>query len=116
MKRRIKPRREIVAIFLLIATVLSPAILSAEDQHSKPGGLFGGSSHSSPNGLLEGNRSIVGSNLDGQTFGTINGNITGQTFGAPLDSGLFVLLVAGACYATMKSRKKQTQNKKENPT
>ena len=49
-------------------------------------------------------------NLTGQGFGVTNGNISGQTFGTPLSSGLFVMLAAGAGYATFKSRKKQKQN------
>ena len=49
-------------------------------------------------------------NLTGQGFGVTNGNITGQTFGTPLGNGLFVMLAAGAGYATLKSRKKQKQN------
>ena len=76
----------------------------------------------STNGLMNRSESTVGgyfssqgfgatnSNLTGQGFGVTNGNITGQTFGTPLGNGLFVLLAAGAGYATIKSRKKQNQN------
>lgn len=74
------------------------------------------------NGLMNRSESAVGGcftgqgfgvtdgNLTGQGFGVTNGNITGQTFGTPLGGGLFVMLVAGASYATIKSRKKQKQN------
>ena len=58
----------------------------------------------------------VGVDLTGQGFGATNGDITGQTFGenTPLGSGLFVLLAAGAGYASMKSRKKQNKQTKQN--
>ena len=76
----------------------------------------------SANGLMNRSESTVGGyftgqgfgatngNLTGQGFGVTNGNITGQTFGTPLGNGLFVLLAAGAGYATIKSKKKQKQN------
>ena len=43
-------------------------------------------------------------------------DVTNQTFGedAPLGSGLFTLLLAGAGYAAMKSNKRNNKNKKEN--
>jgi hypothetical protein len=66
--------------------------------------------------LMRREGSTVGGDINAQGFGATNGNITGQTFGddAPLGSGLFVLLAAGAGYSTMKSRKKQNkQNRKE---
>ena len=62
------------------------------------------------NGLMNRSESTVGGCFTGQGFGATNGNITGQTFGAPLGGGLFVLLAAGAGYATMKSKKTQKQN------
>ena len=81
--------------------------------------------NSGTNGLMNKSESTVGGyftgqgfgaangNLTGQGFGVTNGNITGQTFGTPLGNGLFVLLVAGVGYATIKSRKKQKQNQNE---
>jgi hypothetical protein len=58
----------------------------------------------------------VGVDRTGQGSGATYGDITGQTFGenTPLGSGLFVLLAAGAGYASMKSRKKQNKQNKQN--
>ena len=64
--------------------------------------------------LMRREGSTVGGDINAQGFGETNGEITGQTFGVPLGSGLFVMLAAGAGYATMKSKKKQNkQNRKE---
>ena len=67
-------------------------------------------------GVMGRGTGTVGVDLTGQGFGATNGDITGQTFGenTPLGSGLFVLLAAGAGYASMKSRKKQNKQNKQN--
>jgi len=67
-------------------------------------------------GVMGRGTGTVGVELTGQGFGATNGDITGQTFGenTPLGSGLFVLLAAGAGYASMKSRKKQNKQNKQN--
>ena len=46
--------------------------------------------------------------LSNQGFGNpVSGSdLTNQTFGAPLGSGLFILLLAGAGYSVLKSNKK----------
>ena len=49
-------------------------------------------------------------NVTNQGFGGIDGGITNQTFGTPLGSGLFVLLVAGAGYATLKTKKRKSNH------
>ena len=109
-----KTRKIAVALSFLVAMgVLLDADVSAQSQE-RPGGLFGHTSNTSSNGMMNRGRDVVGSNLNGQGFGATEGNITGQTFGAPLGSGLFVLLVAGAGYATLRAKKKQQQNRKEN--
>jgi hypothetical protein len=100
--------------FLMAMCVLLPVNMSAQSQE-RSGGLFGYMSNTSTtSGMMNRGHDVVGSNLNGQGFGATEGNITGQTFGAPLGSGLFVLLVAGAGYATLKAKKKQQQNRKEN--
>lgn len=101
-------KKSIVFLFLFAAGMLLPASLSAQEHNSRPGGLFGGSSSSYSNGLMEKSRNSLYGDVNGQSFGENNGNITGQTFGAPLGSGLFVLLAAGAGYSVLK-RKKQNK-------
>lgn len=86
--------------------------VAAQEQNGRAGGLFGGSAPTTSNSLMDRSSGTVGGNFTGQGFGATNGNITGQTFGTPLGGGLFVLLAAGASYATLKSKKKQ--NGKEN--
>ena len=45
--------------------------------------------------------------MTNQTFGNPNGSdLTNQTFGTPIGSGLFVMLMAGAGYAALKTNKK----------
>lgn len=110
-----KTRKKAIAFSFLVAMcVLLHANVSAQSQE-RPGGLFGSMSNASTtSGIMNRSNDVVGSNLNGQGFGATEGNITGQTFGAPLGSGLFVLLVAGVGYATLKARKKQQQTRKEN--
>lgn len=51
--------------------------------------------------------------LDNQGFGGIESGITNQGFGeAPVGSGLFVLLAAGAGYAAYKTKTKKNKTKK----
>ena len=64
--------------------------------------------------LMRREGSTVGGDINAQGFGETSGEITGQTFGAPLGSGLFVMLAAGAGYATMKSKKKQNKQSRQN--
>lgn len=84
----------------------------AQEQHGRPGGLFGGTTIETSNELMNRSGGSVGSNLSGQGFGATNGNLTGQTFGTPMGSGIFVLLAAGVGYATIKSMKKQNGKEK----
>lgn len=106
-------KKAIVFSFLVAMGALLPTNLPAQSQE-RPGGLFGSRSYNPSNGTLNRGRDVVGNNLYGQGFGATNCDITGQTFGdnAPLSSGLFVLLAAGASYATIKSRKKQNREKR----
>ena len=48
--------------------------------------------------------------LMNQGFGATDGDVTNQTFGTPLGSGLFVLLAAGAGYATLKTKKRKSNH------
>ncbi len=99
--------------FVLLATIASmllpPLTMNAQyDEHKY------GLQPWFKSSLMRREGSTVGGDINAQGFGETNGDITGQTFGAPLGSGLFVMLAAGAGYATMKSKKKQNrQNRKE---
>ena len=106
-------KRTLVFSLLVAAGMLLSTNLSAQEQ-DRPGGLFGEPSVTPFNGMMGRGSGSAGGDLTSQGFGSTNGDITGQTFGdgVPLGSGLFVLLAAGAGYATMKSRRKQ--NRKEN--
>ena len=101
----------------MAAGLLGSPALSAQEQNGRPGGLFGENNASTSNGLMGRSGGTAGGYFTGQGFGATGAELTGQTFGeeAPLGSGLFVMLAAGAGYATLKSRKKQ-QNRKENKT
>jgi hypothetical protein len=107
-----KSRKKTIVFSILVAAgLLLPASLSAQEQQGgRHGGLFGENTSSTSNGLMHRSENTVGGNFTGQGFGATNGNITGQTFGAPLGGGLFILLAAGAGYATLKSKKTQKQN------
>ncbi|MCR5659412.1 MAG: hypothetical protein K6G25_08815 [Bacteroidales bacterium] len=116
MNKMRKKKKTLVFSLLVAAGMLLSTNLSAQEQ-SRSGGLFGEPSSTPSNGMMGRGSSSVGGDLIGQGFGATNGDITGQTFGddALLGSGLFVLLAAGAGYASIKSRKKQNkQNRKEN--
>jgi hypothetical protein len=110
-----KKKKKTLAFPLLVAAgMLLPSNLPAQEQNGRPGGLIGTTVPTESNGLMGRSESTAGGYFTGQGFGATNGNITGQTFGenAPLGGGLFVLLAAGAGYATIKLRKKH-QNRKE---
>ena len=109
-KFKMKPKM----LFAMALGLLLALNLSAQEHHSRPGGLFGETIPTESNGLMNRSESPVGSNITGQGFGATNSNITGQTFGAPLGSGLFLLLTAGIGYSALKSKKtKQNQIGKE---
>lgn len=110
-----RKKRTFVFSLLVAAGMLLPASLSAQEQ-GRSGGLFGGPSSTTSSGMLGRGRDAALGDLTGQGFGETNGDLTGQTFGddAPLGSGLFVLLAAGAGYASIKSRKKQNKQNKQN--
>ena len=113
-KRR---KKKAIMLSLGLAAMMLPAQLSAQDLFGRRGDSSGAQVLStSSNGLMDRGSVSASGDITGQGFGATNGDITGQTFGddAPLGSGLFVLLAAGAGYATMKSRKKQNKQNKQN--
>lgn len=104
-KFKMKPKMLIVAMAVMS---MLPIGTFAQEGLFQRGDTDG---NGSANGLMNRSGSTVGGNFTGQGFGATNGNITGQTFGTtPLGSGLFVLLAAGAGYATFKSKKTQKRN------
>ena len=106
-----KRKKKTLMLSLLVAAgMLLSTNLSAQEQHGRPGGLFGEQPGTSQNssGLMD-LRGTVGVDINGQGFGETNGDITGQTFGTPLGSGLFVLLAAGVGYSALKTKKKQNK-------
>ncbi len=115
-----KTKAKVFVLTLAVAVSLSlPLDTSAQGGMFQQGvyesdqGLLGRGPRSSPDGSFS--HQSFGANQAGifthQTFGNSHeGNFTHQTFGnAPLGSGWFILLSAGAGYAALKRRK---QNKK----
>lgn len=100
-----------VLILAIIVGLLSSSRLSAQVQNNRPGGLFR-DPVSTSNGLMNRGNGLFESHINGQGFGETNVDITGQTFGTPLNGGLFVLLMAGVGYGTLKTRKKQNRKEK----
>ena len=107
-----KKKKALALSLMVVAGMLLSANLSAQEQNGRPGGLFGTSVPTASNGLMDRSEVSAGGYFTGQGFGATGAEITGQTFGAPLGSGLFVMLAAGASYATIKSRKKQIRKEK----
>lgn len=111
-------------LLVLLLMLLLPLNMAAQQDGSH--GLFGrggnhdgiGASSSVMNqgfgatqgGMMNQGFGATESNVINQGFGGTDGGITNQTFGAPLGSGLFVLLAAGAGYATLKTKKRKSNH------
>lgn len=98
---------KILQMLALVVALSMPIMVSAQ------GGLFQRGEESTQNeGLLRNGGGAI--NVTNQTFGnsTEGVNVTNQTFGAPLGSGVFTLLIAGASYAALKSNKRNNKSKK----
>ena len=105
--------------WLLLAMLLA-LFLPMTAQPDEPQGLFGRGGNRDSGGVSnQGFGTTQGSlmnqgfgatdgNLTNQSFGGTQGGVTNQTFGTPLGSGLFVLLAAGAGYATLKTKKRKS--------
>lgn len=99
---------KILKMLALVIALSMPITVSAQ------GGLFQkGEEYAQNEGLLRNGGGAI--NVTNQTFGnpTEGVNVTNQTFGAPLGSGIFTLLMAGACYVALKSNKRNNKSKKE---
>ena len=118
---RNKKKDRLLLLAMMLALFL-PLTMTA--QHDGSHGLFGrggnrdGTGISSgvmnqgfgatQGGLLNQGFGATDGNVTNQTFGGTQGGVTNQTFGTPLGSGLFVLLAAGAGYATLKTKKRKS--------
>lgn len=109
-KYRLKAK---VLVWAMVALLLSSFHLSAQVQNDRPGGLFGDQVPSTSNGLMNRGRTLFEGNINGQGFGATGADIIGQTFGTPLNGGLFVLLMAGAGYGVLKTRKNKIGKEKQ---
>ena len=108
---------------LLIAMMLALFLPMTAHQY-EPNGMFGRGGNrdgtgisggvmnqgfgATQSGLLNQGFGATDGNVTNQTFGGTQGGVTNQTFGTPLGSGLFVLLAAGAGYATLKTKKRKS--------
>lgn len=102
-------KKKLKTVALMLALVL-PFSLLAQNGVFQRGAIGGQNSASNQSMLLRNGETST--SLSNQTFGNPNGaDLTNQTFGAPLGSGLLIMLLAGAGYSTMKSNKKNNENK-----
>jgi hypothetical protein len=61
-------------------------------------------------GVMNQTFGATGGDVTNQTFGGTHGGVTNQTFGeTPLSSGMLILLVAGAGYATARTKRKNNK-------
>lgn len=113
---RVKLKKKRAFVVLLAVLVLLPQVLLAQ------GGMFGRGNASDVTYYGHYRNGTPQFGLLQQTFGSGNGNyynqgfgdgtspINNEIFGAPVGGGLLILTAAGACYATLKSRKKKNAN------
>ena len=115
-------RKDRWLLLVLLLMLLLPLNIAAQQDGSH--GLFGRGGNRDDTGISGGvmnqgfganssnftNQSFgfTQGDLTNQGFGGTDGGITNQTFGTPLGSGLFILLVAGAGYATLKTKKRKS--------
>ena len=112
---RNKKRDRLLLLAMMLALFL-PMIAQPDGSH----GLFGRGGNrdsggvsnqgfgATQGGLINQGFGATDGNVTNQGFGATHGGITNQTFGTPLGSGLFVLLAAGAGYATLKTKKRKS--------
>lgn len=97
---------------LLLLAMMLALFLPMTAQPDGSHGLFGRGGNRDDIGVSGGvmNQGFGGTQgqMTNQTFGGTQGGVTNQTFGTPLGSGLFVLLAAGAGYATLKTKKRKS--------
>lgn len=119
MRKRTRAKLERKDRWLLLTMMLA-LFLPMSAQPNEPQGLFGRGGNrdsdgvsnqgfgTTQGGLMNQGFGATDGNVTNQGFGGTQGGVTNQTFGTPLGSGLFVLLVAGAGYATLKTKKSKS--------
>ena len=109
-------KKTFVFSLLVVVGMLLPTNLCAQEQKGRPGGLLGSERNVENYSFLGRGGSLFSWAIDEEDFGsTPEGDINVEDFGTPLGSGIVVLLVTGAGYATLKSKKQNETNKnKEN--
>jgi hypothetical protein len=99
----------ILALFLpLNAKPVAPKGLFGRGGNRDSGGIANQGFGATQGGLMNQGFGATEGNVTNQGFGATSGGITNQTFNAPIGSGLFVLLAAGASYATVKTKKRKS--------
>ena len=102
-------KKKLKTMALMLALALPVALLAQDGVFQR--GDMGGQNGAFNQSMLHRDGETT-TTLSNQTFGNPNGaDLTNQTFGAPLGSGLLIMLLAGAGYFTMKSNKKNNENK-----
>ena len=114
--RNYKTKNKWKVTTLLLALLLPMGVFAQGGLFQRGDGneLYYGQTDAANKSLLLRDGEMIGS-LTNQGFGnSIDGSdLTNQTFGAPLGSGLFILLLAGAGYSVLKSNKKNNNQRKE---
>ena len=105
--RKIKKKNNWKAVALLLALSLPFGALAQGGLFQRGDALYYGQTDAANKSMLLRDGEAMGS-LSNQGFGNpVSGSdLTNETFGAPLGSGLFILLLAGASYSVLKSNKK----------
>lgn len=131
MNKKRKKARTLALLMAMAVGLASPPTAAAQHEG---GGLFGrGHNDRTSSGEVNGsgvlnqgfggttggllNQGFGGTQggLGNQNFGGTHGGITNQGFDVTIGSGLFVLVAAGAGYASLKKRnKKQNKKNKQN--
>ena len=97
---------------LLLLAMMLAQFLPMPAQPDGSHGLFGRGGNRDDIGVSSGvmNQGFgaTNGNVTNQGFGATHGGVTNETFGTPLGSGLFVLLAAGAGYASLKTKKRKS--------
>ena len=105
--RKIKTKNNWKAVALLLVLLLPFGALAQGGLFQRGDASYYGQTDAANKSMLLRDGEAMGS-LSNQGFGNLvsGSDLTNQTFGAPLGSGLFILLLAGAGYSVLKSNKK----------
>ena len=117
MYKRKKKRALVFSLVLAAAMLSAPSVQAQGVLGNLLDDYYAEKDKKSNSGGLMGRGSFGGYNLSNQQFGSNSHGgyqLSNQTFGqeTPVGSGLAILMVAGAGYAAMKSRKKNQKSNK----